>query len=107
MPNVGFITATSSLFVDGGGLESAAGFFAGRAVTIFSVTVHGTSGAGTVHFHNAANATAVGTAFIIRVGTNVPSVTMDMGEKGIRLPSGLRVVQSGTTGGLVTVVAFE
>ena len=105
--NIAYITGTGTVAINGVASPlagSLVGLVANRRVKVYSITVQGTGGAGTVTVHNTASATGTGTVGVFRTGgTAVIPVDLAGGE----LNSGMRVVPSGTTGGLVTIVTFE
>lgn len=102
--NIARITGTSTLSINGGAVENTTGFIRGDRAEIYQVIVTGTGGAGTVHLHNAANATATGTIAVLVTAGTLPAVYQFDG--GVA-PAGLRVVQSGTTGDLQTVLTYQ
>lgn len=101
--NIARITGTSTLAFNGA-VENTTGFIRSGNVKVYQVFVTGTGGAGTVHLHNAANATAAGTVAVLVTAGTLPAVYQFHGGT---IPAGLRVVQSGTTANMQTVVTFE
>lgn len=103
MKSVARITGTGTVSV-AGAVIATNGLIRGNFVLVHEVTVTGTGGAGTSILHDTASGTGTGTiAVLITNGTLPASYDFD----GAQTQNGLRVVQSGTTGNLQTIVVYE
>lgn len=104
MASIARITGTGTVSINGGAASVTNGLVAGRNTKLYAVVVTGTGGAGTAIIHAVTDGTATGTALVALTAGTLPS-NYDLGA-GASLP-GIRVVQSGTTGGLQTIVVFD
>ena len=102
--NIARVTGTSTLSINGGATENTTGLIRADRTEIYQVVVTGTGGAGTVHLHNTDSGTGTGTLAVLVTAGTLPAVYQFDG--GVA-PSGLRVVQSGTTGGMQTIVTYQ
>ena len=101
--NIARITGTGTLTFNGSA-ENLTGLIRVGNVKVYQVVVTGSGGAGTVHLHSAVDGTATGTVAVLVTAGTLPAVYQ---FNGGTIPAGLRVVQSGTTGAMQTVVTFE
>lgn len=103
MKSVARITGTGTVSI-AGTVVATDGLIRSNYVLLHEVTVSGTGGAGTTHLHDTDSGTGTGTIAVLVTAGTLPA-PYPFG--GAQTSHGLRVVQSGTTGGLQTIVVYE
>ncbi len=105
MASVARVTGTGTFLTQGGG-SGVNGLITARGGVIRSVVCNGTGGDGTVTLHDTSNGTGTGVIVTVDVMGTEP-VTINGGPNGIYFGTGLRVVQTGTTGLLQTIIVYD